>query len=70
MTDLVKLEETREAHDELPDIIWRTTLQRLIVVAAAGFLAGRVPQDRKAVALVTGGNVVPAAVQRLLASRA
>jgi hypothetical protein len=70
MTDLVKLEETREAHDELPDIIWRTTLQRLVVVAAAGFLAGRVPQDHKAVAMVTGGNVVPAAVQRLLASRA
>lgn len=70
MTDLVKLEETREAHDELPDIIWRTTLQRLVVVAAAGFLAGRVPQDRRAVAMVTGGNVVPAAVQRLLASRA
>ena len=38
MTDLVTLEETRQAHNALPDIIWRTTLQRLGVVAA-----GRVP---------------------------
>ncbi len=37
------------------------------VVAAAGFLAGRVPQDRKTLALVTGGNVVPEVAQRLLA---
>jgi hypothetical protein len=29
MTDLVTLEETRKAHDALPDIIWRATLQRL-----------------------------------------
>ena len=43
MTDRVMLEEIREAHDALPDIIWRTTLQRLGVVAVAGFLAGRVP---------------------------
>jgi hypothetical protein len=70
MTDLATLEETREAHDALPNITLRTALQRLGVVAVTGFLAGRVPQDRKTVALVTGGNVVPAAVQRLLASRA
>jgi len=37
------------------------------VVAAAGFLAGRVPQDRKTVALVTGGNVVPDVARQLLA---
>jgi len=37
------------------------------VVAAAGFLSGKVAQDRKTVALVTGGNVVPEVAQRLLA---
>jgi len=36
------------------------------VVAAAGFLSGKVAQDRKTVALVTGGNVVPDVAQRLL----
>lgn len=37
------------------------------VVAAAGFLSGKVAQDRKTLALVTGGNVVPEVAQRLLA---
>ena len=36
------------------------------VVAAAGFLSGRVPSDRKTVALVTGGNIVPDMVRHLL----
>lgn len=40
------------------------------VVAAAGFLAGRVPQDRTTLALVTGGNVVPDIARRLLAAGA
>ncbi len=38
------------------------------VVAAAGFLSGKVAQDRKTVALLTGGNVVPEVAQRLLAN--
>ncbi len=37
------------------------------VVAAAGFLSGKVAQGRKTVALVTGGNVVADVAQRLLA---
>ncbi|MEQ8248210.1 MAG: threonine/serine dehydratase [Alphaproteobacteria bacterium] len=36
------------------------------VVAAAGFLSGRVSAGKKTVALVTGGNITPAMVQRLL----
>ncbi|MFN4090672.1 MAG: threonine/serine dehydratase [Alphaproteobacteria bacterium] len=36
------------------------------VVAAAAFLSGRVPQDRRTVAAVTGGNVTEAMMLRML----
>jgi len=36
------------------------------VVAAAGFLSGKIDQARKTLALVTGGNVTPEVARRLL----